>query len=407
VSTFEEAPESNGSLLKKPRLIVVAHRVGNGGGMEYVHAQFIRALADKWDISVVAAELDVDLQTYVTWYRVRVPKRPVPIRISLFCIIAGVRLCSISPKNAVVHSCGAIVPNRVDVASVHFCHTGWVAAAGRLAPEGGGVLRRANTGLKRLIAVSMEKWCYRPQRVLLLHAVSEGVKDELSEQYPGVPIRVLSNGVDIEDFYPDAVARHQIREKCRIAESTTIALFVGGDWDRKGLEIALRSVAAARGMGSDLRLWVVGGGNYVRFQKIAEDLEIGPQVHFFGPQDRLNNIYNGADVMVLPSDYEASPLVVREAAACRLPIVVTPVHGVREVLGDNEGGFVEEADSENWARILTELAGNPDLRRTLGKVAHERVAKLDWGIVSKTMDQMLHEICEEHHGKTHAMRANY
>ena len=126
---------------------MVAHRVDDSGGMERVHAELVRRLLDRYRFTIVASNVADDLRGRVDWLRVPLPAKPIPLRFLLFYGLGALQLRRV--RADLVHVCGALVPNRADVASVHFCHAGFVAASGRLAPEGSTFPRRLNTSLLR------------------------------------------------------------------------------------------------------------------------------------------------------------------------------------------------------------------------------------------------------------------
>ncbi|MGH9169504.1 MAG: glycosyltransferase family 4 protein [Acidimicrobiales bacterium] len=369
------------------RLVVVAHDIGMYGGMEKVHAELIRRLAGGWDISVVAARLDPDLRPLVTWHRIPIPSRPMPLKFLTFFVLAGLRLRRLG--DGVVHTCGAIVPNRVDVASVHMCHAGVVAITGHLAPPEATSLRRLNTGVKRLLALAAERWCYRIGRVRLLHAVSVGVGSELAEHYPGVPVAVIPNGVDTRVFRPDEVARAAARAEHGVPESALVAVFAGGDWDRKGLGLAIDGVRSARSTDADVRLWVVGSGDERRYSARAGS---GEWIRFFGHQADVKRFYLGADVLLLPSEYETYSLVAHEAAACGLPVVATAVHGVTDLVGKDEAGVIVQPRASDLAAALVRMADEPQRRRSLGEQARRRAMALDWETIAARFGEMLDSV---------------
>ena len=118
----------------RPRLALVAHGVHDHGGMERALAELVRRARREVDFVVVSPTLADDLQREVDWVRVRTPRRPYVLRFLVFFVVAGLRLRRV--RADLRQSEGAIVPNRVDVATVQFCHAGYVASTGSLAPSG-------------------------------------------------------------------------------------------------------------------------------------------------------------------------------------------------------------------------------------------------------------------------------
>ncbi len=107
----------------KPRVALVAHGINDSGGMEQACAELIRHGSDEFDFCVVSAELAPELRSVVQqWTRIGVPARPIPLKFCLFWLRAGKALRLVDAD--LIHTVGAIVPNRVDLTSIHFCHGG-------------------------------------------------------------------------------------------------------------------------------------------------------------------------------------------------------------------------------------------------------------------------------------------
>lgn len=359
------------------RVTLVAHDVHDRGGMERVQAELLRLGAPRVAFTVVSASLAPDLRRRVVrWKRVPVPGRPFPLRFALFYLLAGVRLGR--GDGHLVHTCGAIVPNRVDLATVHLCHAGVVNAIGGLAPSDAPLPRRLNTALTRILSIMAERWTYRPQRVRMLAAVSAGLEAELHTHYGSVVTVATPNGVDVARFGPQPQTRQRVRREHRVSEQDLVALFVGGDWERKGLATAIGALGRCESHGVSARLWVVGSGDEPRYRTYAGRLGVAERVTFFGPRTDTESFYRGADVFVLPSRYEAFALVSLEAAAAGLPVVMTAVNGAAELVGRDEAGIIVERTAEAVAAALLRLARDPAWGRRLGAEGRRRVSQFSW-----------------------------
>ena len=359
---------------RRPRVALVAHGIHDGGGMERAFAELIRRAHTQFAFTVFSSELAPDLQALVDWRPTRVPGRPIPVRILTFFVRVSLPLSRAQVE--LVHVLGAIAPNRADVVTVQYCHAGSLAKTGRLAPSGGPRLRRLNRSVARAMAIAAERFCYRPGRTSLFASVSDGVRRELEQHYPGVPIAITPNGVDLERFRPDATVRSDLRGAEQVGDDP-VCLFVGGDWDRKGLGVAIEAVSMLRQQ-APIRLWVVGRGESGRFEQLAERLGVGDHVRFFGPRTDAERFYQAADIFVLPTEYEAAPLVAYEASASSLPVVATRVNGIEELLVDGETGLFVNRSPGDVAQALLTLAVDPELRLRLGRAARRRASAFTW-----------------------------
>lgn len=363
--------------LERPVVALVAHAVDDRGGMEQACSELIRHTHEQFRFIVVTGDLAPDLEPLVErWVRIPAPARPFPLKFLVFLAIASLRIRRLRPD--LVHTVGALVLNRADVAAVHYCHAGARQAIGGLAPEGLTPARWVNTVLSKRLAVVAEQWCYRQRRLRCFAAVSPGVAGEVERFFPGVPASVVPNGVDLERFRPDRAAGRRIRVRNGVADEEVVVLFGGGDWERKGLALAIRAVANARSPRIRLVLWVVGTGDECRFRRLAEASGIGPLVRFFGHRSDIEDFYQGADIFVLPTLYETFSMASYEAAASGLPIVATSVSGIVDLVVSGETGYLVEASSSSIAVALRELGSDGRLRRTMGLEGRRRAERYSW-----------------------------
>jgi UDP-glucose:(heptosyl)LPS alpha-1,3-glucosyltransferase len=187
-------------------------------------------------------------------------------------------------------------------------------------------------------------------------------------------ITVIPDGIDFRHFRPNADARASTRRELGFAEDDLVALFVGGDWGRKGLRAALAAIALTAGW----NLWVVGDGDIDGYSRLAESIGANGRVRFVGRQRSVARFYAAADAFVLPSSYETFSMATYEAAAVGLPLLVSPVGGVVDVLVDGVNGWFIGTDPEEIAQRLDELAESEELKQTMSAAARKAVEDFGW-----------------------------
>ena len=356
-------------------IVYVANDIGGSGGMERHCERHISGLIESGrQVTVVSRTCKMEPRPGLTFERVRSPGRPFVIGYPAFFIEAS-RLVARHP-DALVHTTGAIVPNRAAVSTVHYCHR---AASGKVdAPRASreDLLHRVNAELATVISLVGERWCYRRARTHTLCAVSSGVANELRDSFPSMTgaIESIPNGVDSEHFRPDPEARRATRTRLGLDDDVPLALFVGGDWSRKGLSWAIKSLALAQ----PWHLAVAGPGDADGARAEARAVDAVDRLHLLGSVRDMPPIYAAADAFILPTTYEAFPLVILEAAASGLPLLVTRVNGAEELLEDGVQGWFVERDDVDIARRLGELAEAPELAASMARAAREAAQIYSW-----------------------------
>jgi glycosyltransferase involved in cell wall biosynthesis len=202
-------------------------------------------------------------------------------------------------------------------------------------------------------------------------------------------ISAIHNGIDIA---PPRRARDEMRAELGLREGEVVGIMPAAFHQVKGHDVLLRALArvrdgdrdraapaesrpASKG-GAQVRVLVVGDGDErARIHGLAEELGLGPErATFLGFRKDVPDLLMAADFFVLPSRNEGLPLAVLEAMARSLPVVVTPVGGVPEVVKDGEHGLLVPVDDDRaLAAAIEAIARDPALRRALGEAGHRRV----------------------------------
>jgi len=161
-----------------------------------------------------------------------------------------------------------------------------------------------------------------------------------------------------------------------------LVLFGGRiDSDLKGADIVLRAFKRMRQARPTLRLLLLArdSGTVGLFRR-----HFGPAVTPLGWIDdaaRFAGVLSAADLVMMPSRYEAFGMMCAEAMAVGSPVVAAPVGGLRDMIVHGETGFLfQSPDPQEWDRELAEYAlvllSNPTLARAVGqnarRFAHER-----------------------------------
>lgn len=249
------------------------------------------------------------------------------------------------------------------------------------------------------VSIAIEMMQYSRWGTKRVIAISHQVKRDLVEHFPIDPDRivVVHHGVNTTEFDPQH--RNTIRERMRrdhqIADTQKVIIFAAHEFRRKGLSILLQAVARADD--KNALLLVVGQDNPDPFKPLVAELGLSGRVRFLGRQYKMGDWYAASDVFAFPTSYEAFGMVITEAMAAGLPVVVPRDAGAAELISHNVDGLL----LEQWSDI-GELAANlnllddPDTRERIGLAARRRVESWTWADAAEKTLETYYDILNTH-----------
>mgnify|MGYP001241815892 CR=1 FL=1 len=187
---------------------------------------------------------------------------------------------------------------------------------------------------------------------------------EETRKYTDKTIHVTPFGVDLEKFKPIP----GLREENVLTIGTVKALT-----DKYGIGDLIKAFALISKKKENVRLLIVGDGpQRDEYQRLARDLGVADLVSFAGriPNDEVPRYINKMDVFCVPSteDSESFGVAAVESMACGVPVVVSNVGGLPEVVVENETGFiVPKENPEQLAKAVIHLLENAELRNKMGQ----------------------------------------
>jgi len=362
------------------RVAVVVPKYGLVGGGERFAAELTERLARRGRYAFhVFANRWESSSPEISFHKVPMLRFPRSLRPLCFAWAAGRMIAR--GRFDVVHAHERVF--RADLFSMHAVpHAGWVRDVRRKRLT---LFDRATVSLERRMMANAARSFFLP--------VSNLAAEALRREYPVDParIRIVPPGVDADRFAsPDrAACRAEVRSRHGIGESDLLVLFVGMNFEVKGLDAVIASVAKARRARPDagVHLLVVGKGNVGKYKALARSHGINDAVVFTGPiAGGVERYYRAADVFTMLSKFDTFGMAVLEAMAAGLPAVISSNVGAKDVVRDCVNGFVlpEPRGDDAVAGAIAAMA-DPAARYRFGAEAQRTASRYTW---DRTADEV-------------------
>jgi len=261
-------------------------------------------------------------------------------------------------------------------------------------------------GEEYLIAKTSRELSYLTRKALqisdLVIANSESTAAIVRSIEPNARIAVIHPGICVSDYDTAAERRNETRNLWGWPEETVVLAMVARMEPRKNHATVLQSLAELRREGVPLAC-VIGsdGAERQRLQEMTKRLDITAWVLFTGRITDMEkrDILAAADIHIMPSIQvgpmiEGFGIVFLEAAAAGIPSIAGNVGGQGEAVLHGKTGLVVDGTSVKQVKeAIRQLAGNPDLRRRMGKEGRLWAVANDWDIVSRRTIDVLDSRC--------------
>ena len=187
-------------------------------------------------------------------------------------------------------------------------------------------------------------------------------------------IEIIRNGVNLKKL----VSKHNFKEKYQI--NSNFILFVGRFSKSKGIETLINAFSIVKNelKDSDIHLVIMGVdfGYQAEMEKLIKKLNLSEEIKVIKnpPRDDVISAYGESEFLVLPSQWELSPLVPLESFAFKKPVISTNSHGIPYTVQNNKNGIlVEPENSFELSNAIVKLLNDSELREKLGQSGYNFV----------------------------------
>jgi starch synthase len=240
---------------------------------------------------------------------------------------------------------------------------------------------------------ALSSWCERVavESAASVVAVSNGMREDVLQAYPAVSperVRVIHNGIDTDEYAPDAET--DVLRRFGVDPSRRTVIFVGRITRQKGLPVLLRAAAIldpsaqlvlCAGQPDTLDLADEVTGLVRGLQQTRSGVFWIPEML---PKTDVIQLLSHATVLACPSLYEPLGIVNLEAMACGIAVVASRVGGIPEVVSDGETGLlVDPGDPTALAAALNSVVRDPGRAAEMGRSGRKRaIADFGWPAIA-------------------------
>lgn len=364
------------------RIALIDYAVNPTNAHGIIDLEILRHLSDEHDFTVFAADFENPNPDRIHYVRVPMIKMPMFMMYVWFHLITPLLVTGYRLRHRT--SFDLVQINDVDsltgtVSHNHFCNRAYLRQHWHATrPQG---LRRWARYVDHRLRSLTEPLVFR--RVKHIIVPSQGVADEMYRMFSADihrKVRVIHNPIDVARLRrPPDFDRAAQRRVLGFAPDDLVMVFVAlGHFERKGLPLVLEAMQRLN-TPPELKLLVVGGTDGIIADYTARCQRDGlmEQVRFVGLHRDIRPFLWLSDLFIFPSYYETFSMVSFEAAAAGLPLLVSRLHGVSELIEDSCNGWLVERSADAIAQRLAHVLANRDELPKMGAYAARSVQPYD------------------------------
>lgn len=205
-----------------------------------------------------------------------------------------------------------------------------------------------------------------------------------------VPVSQIYNGIDVSRYRN--ARRNSLRERVKATPFHSVPLRIVQIgrlyYPKKGQDILIQAIAQCKQQGMSVQATLMGGvysyseNSYQALKKMVADFHLQDEIDFVVNQTHVSSVLNEADLFVLPSRYEGLGLVVLEAMAAGVPVIVSNIDGPAELVCHGQNGLVfQSGDVDSLVLAISHVYVHPENADFLAKNALDFVKNFDIAVM--------------------------
>lgn len=348
--------------------------------------------------TVYGKEIDIALRGKVEFKKIPIPiLKPRILTYIVQYLIYAILFKKIQKKFDIIHAIEITTPY-AHIVTMHYC-----GAKVKDLISGNHIRYK---GIERLIKIiTMAAGTIMEKRTLTKNpflkaiiSVSHGLKDCL-EHYYSLSNRiehyvipnpaVLKFDLDEANYY-----RNKIREELKIDNHDIVGVICAlGNWKHKGLDLIIKTFEEEPEIPITI---IVVGGNVKKYIRICQEKNILEKFRFIGHTSNPEIYIASSDFFILPSAFEAFPLVAIEAALCEKPIIGTKIPGLEDLIEPGVTGYFIDRTTESIKQIFNIIMQSREQLAIMGKNAKIKISQFELKKITQEYKNLYKKFSMEH-----------
>lgn len=208
----------------------------------------------------------------------------------------------------------------------------------------------------------------------IIHSVSHGAQDNLLKFLPSFKKKrnkliVIMNGISLEHFAKkNGASNFPFRKEIGVEQDTHLFGFLGRFMPQKGFTYlidAVKELSEDNEIACKFKVLAVNDGAFIReYKAMIREKKLSEFFIFYGFTPNVDTILNELDALVIPSLWEACPLLPMEAFVLGCPVIATDCVGLKEVVTSTPALIIKKQNSYSIAEALKNLVNNLSYHKT-------------------------------------------
>ncbi|MEH6991041.1 glycosyltransferase family 4 protein [Cytobacillus firmus] len=240
----------------------------------------------------------------------------------------------------------------------------------------------------------VERWLSRYTDCLI--TINEEDYNRVKDTFKALDIRLVNGvGIDLEKFSSQTNdEKSKLKKEYGYVQDDFLIIYAGELSYRKHQDLIIKAVGKLKDNYPNIKVLLAGKGQLeAQYKEMVARLGLNKNIHFLGFRRDISKLMALSDIAVSSSRQEGLPVNIMEAMATGLPLVVTDCRGNRDLVKNNENGYVVPINNEEkFAEAITKLYKSVKIRNNFSLKGLEYVERFSLEKITREMEKIYMEL---------------